>query len=305
MNYLLFALVACFWSGSFIAIEPLVKAMPPLMAGALRMGVAVVFLAAILPAMKIPLSLPKDLRTRVWGTGIVAFGIPFSLLFWGERSISPGLAGILNGTVPIWVFILGLLFTPNAEPFSIRKVIGLSVGISGIIAIFLPKILSSESDPSIWGAVAVGLMAVSYAASVLMNRTIFLKHGKLHPFTNLFHQLISGFIALFLVAAAFEGFPNPTTWSPLSTVIWAELYLGCISTSIAFMMFYQLIKTWGSVRAATVTYLIPAVTLGFDIALNHRMPSTGETLGVLGVTAGVIILNLPASLFSRHAKATA
>ena len=64
-------------------------------------------------------------------------------------------------------------------------------------------------------------------------------------------------------------------------------------TSIAFMMFYHLIRRWGSVRAATVTYVIPAVTLVFDLLMNSHAPSVSEGLGVLGVTAGVVILNLP------------
>jgi drug/metabolite transporter (DMT)-like permease len=60
------------------------------------------------------------------------------------------------------------------------------------------------------------------------------------------------------------------------------------------MMFYRLIQKWGSVRAATVTYVIPAVTLLFDVAINSRAPSLSDIFGVLGVTFGVIILNFPA-----------
>jgi drug/metabolite transporter (DMT)-like permease len=268
MNYLLFILIACFWSGSFIAIQPLVQVMPPLMAGALRIGVAVVFLSILLPIVRIPISIPREMRSRVWLTGVFAFSIPFSLLFWGEKAISPGLAGILNGTVPIWVFILGMIFTPRAEPLTKQKIFGLLSGIGGVVAIFLPKLLQGHVDNSLLGTIAVAFMAASYGTSVLMNRSLFQKNIALNPFVNLYHQLIAAFIVLFIVAVLFEGMPHPGDWQPLRTVIYAEFYLGCVSTSIAFMMFYHLIRKWGSVRAATVTYVIPAVTLIFDLLIN-------------------------------------
>jgi drug/metabolite transporter (DMT)-like permease len=293
LNFILFILIACFWSGSFIAIQPLVRAMPPLTAGALRIGVAVVFLTILLPIMRLPFSIPKSIRLRIWFTGVVAFSIPFAFLFWGEKSISPGLAGILNGTVPIWVFILGLIFTPQAEVVTTRKILGLLSGIGGVVAIFLPKLLLGHVDNSLLGTIAVALMASSYGASVLMNRTLFLKNPNLNPFVNLYNQLIAAFIVLFLIAVVIEGFPHPENWQPFATVIAAEFYLGCVSTSIAFMMFYHLIRKWGSVRAATVTYVIPAVTLVFDLVINSHAPSLSDFLGVLGVTIGVIILNLP------------
>jgi drug/metabolite transporter (DMT)-like permease len=110
---------------------------------------------------------------------------------------------------------------------------------------------------------------------------------------NLYHQLIAAFIALFIFAVIFEGVPHPSHWQPFQTVIYAEFYLGCVSTSIAFMMFYHLIRKWGSVRAATVTYVIPAITLIFDLLINSHAPTLSEFLGVLGVTAGVVILNFP------------
>ncbi len=291
MDYFIFGLTACLWGGSFIAIQPLVQAMPPLMAGTLRLAVAIAFLLLISPLLKTTFTIPKSLRGRIWLTGLAAFAVPLALLFWGEKSISPGLAGIINGTVPIWVFVIGLVFTPKAEPVTLRKIVGLFAGIAGVITIFLPKVLDSRADPSLWGTLAVVFMAISYATGALMNRTLFKKDPGLNPFANLFHQLVAGFFGLALFTLSFEGLSDPATWLPVRTVVLAELYLGCVSTSIAFLLFYHLIKRWGSVRAATVTYVIPAVALGLDLLINSHLPTASEGLGVVGVTAGVVILN--------------
>lgn len=295
MNLVRFLLVACFWGGSFVAIQPLVTIVPPILGAALRIAVSLAFLGVVFPLLGIPLRAPRELRGRLWGTGLVAFAIPFALLFWGEQSISPGLAGILNGTVPIWVFLLGLALTPGVEPISWRKILGLALGIAGVVAIFLPRLLASGQDSSLLGATAVTLMALSYAASVLCNRAIFAGHPKLHPFTNLYQQQCAGFLALALLSLAAEGWPRPAEWQPLSIVIFAELYLGVASTGIAFILFYHLIRQWGSVRAATVTYVVPAAALAFDLILNGTRPGASELLGVASITSGVIALNWPAN----------
>lgn len=290
-NFIYFVLVACFWSGSFVAIEPLVAAMPPLLAGCLRIAVAVIFMATLLPIMKVPYSLPKAARLQVYGTGLVAFSIPFALLFWGERSVSPGVAGVLNGTVPIWVFVLGALLTPGVEPITKDKVIGILLGFGGVVAIFAPKALAAEHDPSLFGVLAVTGMAISYAFSVLLNRNSFAKFKTLNPITNLFHQLISGAVCLFIIAVLFEGWPQPSHWGSHLTILFSLLYLGCVSTCIAFILFYRLIQSWGSVRAATVTYVMPAFSLILDLLINGRLPTLNEMLGVFGITAGVLVLN--------------
>lgn len=292
-NFILFILIACFWGGSFLAIHPLVSQMPPLLAGSLRILVAILFLAVLMPIQKVKFKLPKEARVDVWWTGFVAFSLPFALLFWGEKSISAGLAGVLNGTVPIWVFILGSIFTPGQESITLRKVAGLLLGLGGVVSIFYPKIVSSQADPSIWGTLAVLGMAISYGTSVLLNRRVFSEFKTLHPLTNLFHQLVSGLIASLLISFIFEGFPNPQEWGSFKTILIAELYLGCISTGVAFLLFYKLIKVWGSVRAATVTYVVPAVALGFDLLINSNVPGVHELVGVLGITLGVVILNFP------------
>lgn len=292
MNILLFILVACFWGGSFIAIKPLVEIVPSFTAATLRVGVAVVFLSVFLPLIKIPLKVDRKILGRVILTGQFAFAIPFALLFWGERLISPGLAGVLNGTVPLFVFILGALFTPGIEEIHFRKVIGLLVGLLGVIIIFYPQLQISESN-SLFGAFAVLLMSVSYAISGLLNRGLFTQNPNLHPFTNLFFQLCSGTVTLIPLALLVDGVPEIASWRPMPLVLSTTLYLGIGSTSIAFVMFYRLIRLWGAVRASTVTYIIPPAALCFDFLINRHSPHFNEVIGVIVVTVGVITLNWP------------
>lgn len=293
MNIFLFILVACLWGGSFIAIKPLVEIVPAFTAATLRVTFAVIFLSVFLPLIKIPLKVERKILPRVLLTGQFAFAIPFALLFWGERLISPGLAGVLNGTVPLFVFILGTIFTPGIEAIHFRKIAGLLVGLAGVILIFYPELKMTQSS-SLSGAIAVLMMSVAYAISGLLNRGLFTKHPSLHPFTNLFFQLCSGSMTLIPLSLIVDGVPKVLEWKPISTVLCSAFYLGIASTSIAFVIFYRLIKLWGAVRASTVTYIIPPAALILDFLINGHSPSANEVGGILIVTIGVITLNWPA-----------
>jgi drug/metabolite transporter (DMT)-like permease len=300
-NVILYLAVACFWSGSFIAIEPLVKIVPPMAAAGLRLAIALLFLFFILPYLKISYWIPKKSKLLIWITGLFAFTFPFALLFWGEKTVAPGIAGVLNGTVPIWAFILGAIFTPGREPIVLKKFFGLLLGLAGVICIFWPKL---GGDPSLPGVIAITFMAVSYAASSLMNREIFANYKHIHPFTNLFHQLIAGLIGLILLSAMFEGIPDINSWQPHSTVLLTSLYLGIISTCIAFMFFYHLIKVWGPIQATTVAYLVPAITLIFDFLLNHSKLKMNELAGLIFITLGVMIININFSKIFKKQSST-
>lgn len=292
MNAFYYVLVACFWGGSFIAIKPLVEVIPPLLAAWLRIAVAVLFLTAFLPLIKVRLGVRGTIKFRLWFIGQFAFTIPFALLFWGERLISPGLAGILNGTVPLYVFFLGLVFYPGIESITRRKILGLILGMIGLIIIFYPQIVASQTH-SLLGTIAVSLMSVSYAISGLMNRNVFKNHPEIHPFTNLYQQILAAMIVLLPVSISFEGLPDFNENLFRVNTILSILYLAIGSTSIAFVLFYKLIWAWGVVRASTVTYLIPVAALSFDFIINQTSPAMNESFGVLAVTAGVVILNWP------------
>jgi drug/metabolite transporter (DMT)-like permease len=304
MNTLLFLLNALFWGCSFIAIQPIVRTVPPFCAGALRVGSSLVLLSVLYRLWGSPFTVAKKLRLKVWFAGLMLFGVPFSLLFWAEKTVSPGLAGILNGTVPIWAFLLGLVFLPQAEGFTARKTIGLVLGVLGMLSIFWPKLLSSGGSVSddLLGTFAVVGMALAYGIGIVTNRSLFVKNPKIDLYANLFQQQVAGFIFLVLLSLGFEGLPHPSEWQPVGTVVVATLYLGFISTSIAFMFSYKLIRDWGAVRASAVTYLMPIVAIASDYIVNRTIPAWNEAMGVLFILMGVVTMNWPTQAPKRRRR---
>lgn len=303
--YLYYLLLGLFWGGSFIGIKYAVAAVPPVAAALLRVAIGLFFLSSMFLAAQKPLLLPRRYLWKSWLTGLLGIGVPFSLLFWGEKFVNPGLAGIINGTVPIWTFLLGAYFISHLETLNKRKVAGLLLGICGVIVIFYPQLHLAEAQRQWLGIAAIFGMALCYSASNLLNRLFLAGRREVPLSANLFQQhLISAFYLL-LVSLALED------WRPLAALprhpaaLFSLLYLGIISTALALLMYFTLIREWGAYRAATTTYLVTASSLFLDYLFFGNLPSPSQWLGVGTVLSGVVLLQLPGRSRKPAAAASA
>lgn len=293
LDAVLFCLLAAFWGGSFVAIKFAILVFPPLFSAMLRVGLAVAVLGAWFALEKKKLGVPPALRRRMWLAGLFAQGLPFALLFWGERQVSPGLAGIINGTVPIWTFVIGLA-AGTGETFTGRKTLGLLLGFAGIAVICSPLLAFGGTRAEILGTAAVFLMAVSYAAGSLLTRSILSGAAKADFRANLFHQLCASFVFLLAASAAVEAWPSPAALAASWVAPASVFYLGFFSTALAFLIYFHLIREWGAVRASAVTYVAPIVAVFWDYVFFRNVPPPSELIGVLAILSGVVLLHAPA-----------
>ncbi len=290
MNYLLFLLLASFWGGSFVAIKVAINYSPPFFDAFLRVALSLIIVGIIFRLQRKNLSVPFNIKWKMWLIGLFAQGIPFCFLFWGERFISPGLAGILNAIVPIWAFVLSPLFLTRSD-FSSNKIIGLLLGITGIIIIFYPMVKLSGHSHELIGSVALLGMSLSYAISSLLNQRLF-AHRKEFLSANIYHQHFSSVIFLVVISLLFEKWP---TWTMLvsSPILWLSIsYLALFSTALAWLIFYWLIQEWGAVRATSVTYVAPIMAIFWDYIIFHNLPPFTEVIGITTILLGVILIQL-------------
>lgn len=292
LDVLLFFLLATFWGGSFVAIKFVVQDFPPAFGAMLRVAVAVAVFGILFTAQKRSLRVAPQIRRRMWLAGLFAQGIPFALLFWGERKIAPGLAGIINGTVPLWTFLLGL-WQGGGESFNFRKSFGLLLGFAGIGAVCAPVFAFGGSRGEIAGTAAVFLMALCYAVGGLLTRSLLSGGSKADFRANLFHQHCASLVLLIVYSASTERWPTLAvvlfSWKALAAVF----YLGFFSTALAFMIYFHLIREWGAVRASAVTYVAPIIALFWDYVFFRNVPVVLELVGVAAILSGVVLLHAP------------
>jgi drug/metabolite transporter (DMT)-like permease len=292
INLALFILLACFWSGSFIGIKAVVTAWPPILGATIRISIALSCIIIFKLIYKKKTTIEWNMRCKIWIIGLFSQAIPFSFLFWGEDIVSPGLAGILNATTPIWTFLLSLIFIPQFNYYSLRKLIGLSIAFSGIIVIFYPLIHFDHSLNILYGAGAVLIMAISYAIGGLLNQFYLSGTKKIDFFTNIYHQHWGSALFLWIISFSLNQWPNAHLLSASLTPWLASLYLGIGSTAIAYLIFYHLIREWDALRASTVLYIVPILTLCWDYLFYGNKPAFTELLGIFIILFGVMLIQL-------------
>jgi drug/metabolite transporter (DMT)-like permease len=290
IDVLLFATLAAFWGGSFVAIKFAVLVFPPLFSAMLRVGLALAVLTAYFHYEGRDLRVPAATRRRMWLAGLFAQGLPFALLFWGEKKISPGLAGIINGTVPLWTFVFGLI-AGTGESFTVRKTAGLMLGFLGIGIICSPLLSFSGTRGEILGTAAVFGMAFSYAVGTLLTRSLLSGGAKADFRANIVHQLGASTAFLLVASFAVESWPSPGVVLGSTAALVSIAYLGVLSTAAAFLIYFHLIREWGAVRASAVTYVAPIIAVFWDYVFFRNVPDRAEVFGVLAVLSGVVLLH--------------
>ncbi len=253
---LLLIALATVWGGSFFFAEIALTEVPPLTIALHRIvwAVPVLFLIVLWQGIEIPKSAHVWVCYLIMGT--LNNAIPFSLIFWGQTSISSGLASILNGTTAVFGAVVAGLFLVN-EPLTSRKIIGALFGLFGVAVIMGIDALTQLSIQNL-GQLAVMGAALSYAfASVWGKR--FLSNQP--PVMNAFGMLLGSTIVMIPTTIFIEGVPTVR----LSSGVWAALLaLAILSTALAYLLYFKILARAGAANLMLVTLLIPpvAVTLG-------------------------------------------
>jgi drug/metabolite transporter (DMT)-like permease len=282
-----FALLAILWGGSFLAIRFSIDNFPPFAAASLRVATATALMFFYMRLQKA--ALPKD-ASLVWqllGVGFFTLGLPWALLFWGERFVSPAMGSILNSTTPLFVVIVAALFT-SQESVRWNKWLGVAVGFAGVIVIFGPKIVLGQGQ-SFFGMLAIVGMAVCYAIGIVWLKSLAHKTSASVAF---FLQGVGALLFLLPLSFLSEwSAMHQSNWSSINGWV-AVMYLGVFSTAIAQLIFFVLLRELGSVKASAVTYFIPIVAVILDWLVFGKFLSISSLVGAVVVLVGVRLIHM-------------
>lgn len=256
--------LATVWGGSFFFAEIALTEVPPLTITLHRIfwAVPVLFLIVRWQGIEIPRSINTWMCYLVMGA--LNNAIPFSLIFWGQTSISSGLASILNGTTAVFGAVVAGLLLVN-EPLTSRKLIGALFGLIGVAVIMGVEALTQFSVQHL-GQLAVIGASLSYAFASVWGKRFLSNHP---PVLNAFGMLVGSTILMIPTTIYVDGVPA----AHLSTGVWAALLaLAVLSTAMAYLLYFKILARAGAANLMLVTLLIPpvAVSLG-AIFLNEKL----------------------------------
>jgi drug/metabolite transporter (DMT)-like permease len=273
-------LLCLIWGSTWLFIKLGLQDLPPFTFAGIRFVIASSILLLIIALRRPVLPRSKGDWVLIAGTGVMAFGVNYGLLFWGEQRTSSGLAAILQTIIPVFGLVIAHHHLPD-ERITWRKLAGVFVGIAGVALIFSDQ-LHTEGASAFHGSVAivVGAFAVAYS-----NVLVKARGGHLDTAVLAAGQMIFGLIPLLVFGMAFEGNPLRFNWTPLALA--SLFYLALVGSTLAFLMFYWLVRHMEVTKIMLISLVTPliAVLLGklvLDEGLTWRIITGGA-----GIMAGI------------------
>jgi drug/metabolite transporter (DMT)-like permease len=190
--------------------------------------------------------------------------IPFSLLTLAQTKISSGLASILNATTPIFAVLVAVGF--GEEAATIHRLAGVGLGFVGVLILQGNDVLSSST--TIVGTVLCLGAAASYGSAL---------------------QLIcAGIIMLLLVG----GSGLPPHLSMPGALTWVSLIgLAGLSTALAYVIFFRILRRSGSTNVMLVTLLIPITSILLGHFILREPVTEHEVIGTLVIGSALLVLD--------------
>ncbi len=277
-----FWLLGLIWGTSFLWIKIAVGHVPPLTVAALRLGIGLIGLLAVVAVRR--QRFPRDFPTlRAYVTlSLVQSAIPFGLIAWGETKIGSGLAAILNGTTPLFTIVIAHLWLHD-EKITPARTVGLAAGFAGVVVLGSRDLGPHGLADSAWGQMALLGASLSYAIAATYARKRLRNEPPLVQATMV---VLAGDLLLWAAVAAAER-PLHLAGPP---IVWIALaWLGLLGSCVAYLLYFYLINTWGATRASLVTYVFPVVGLLLGITVLGEPADWRLWLGSLLVIAGILV----------------
>ncbi|MFD9636535.1 DMT family transporter [Streptomyces violascens] len=272
---LAFAAVATVvWSGSFVASRALHDSVPPIQAAFWRWLIAI---AAVAPFAVREAWRQRALIRRHLGfltlASLLGITVYNTLVNQAGTSTSAGNMGMIMAASPVLMAVHERL---TGGRLGARRTVGLLVAVAGVLLLVSKGSLDLALAPGDLWMVAAALSFTSY--SVLLKR----RPAELGALAFLFTTFVLGALMLapvYGVSLAVQGgfAATPGTVGPL-------LYVGVLSSAVAFFAWNKAIALIGAARAGVVYYLQPVC-----VALLSY-PLLGEATGPAQVVCMALIL---------------
>jgi drug/metabolite transporter (DMT)-like permease len=281
-DWSLLAVLSVLWGGSFFFNGLALKELPPLTLVLLRVALAALILLPLVRAYRIDFPSGFSGWKPFFAVAFFNNVLPFSLIVMGQTFIASGLASVLNATTPLFTVVV--MAAAGEERLFARRVAGVIAGLIGVV------ILRGGFGPEAAGQ-GIGVLlclsaAASYGVAALLARR---QLANSPPLATATFQLLASSAMMMLVAGFFDRpwtlpMPGVTTWL-------AVLGLAALSTALAYIVFFQILRRSGATNVMLVTLLIPvtAILLG-SLVLGERI-SLREIAGALVIGSALLVID--------------
>ena len=252
----------------------------------LRLGIAAIVLFPIL----IMAGNWKYLRDNLWMIIFISFfnsAMPFVMFAYATLYLEAGMTSVLNSFVPMLSGLIAHIYFKDY--LSKSQQAGLVIGIIGVGILMMGKM--GLGNNTILPLCACLFACLSYAVSAnITKRKLSHVPPKVLAASTM---LASGLLLLpFGILSWPETMPGLTAWS-------AVIAVAVLSTAIAYLLFFELIKNLGPTRTVSVTLLIPIFGIFWGALLLDEPITLSIVIGTIVIITGAY-LSLSLKLPSRR-----
>ena len=247
IDYFLLTILSLIWASAFFNIKIATYSFGPVTIAFLRVffGAIPVLLLCYFKNIKVE-AFSKDWHWFAM-IGFINLVAPFFLIAYGVKSVQSNLAAILMSTTPLSSTVLGHFYLKN-EKFNFVKTIGILIGFSGIVFLFSDNILIDENNFS--SAILILLGSTCYVIGGVL--TLKISEKKNENVTG--SILVWATIILIPLVSFIE---QPWNLEPRLDSTISVIYLGLVSTGIAWLLRFKILIKNGLIFQSQVSYLIP------------------------------------------------
>ncbi|MDB9826250.1 DMT family transporter [Gammaproteobacteria bacterium] len=245
-NWILLILLGAVWGSAFMFIKISADDFGPILLVNLRLLLA--------GALFLPFLLRKKylahFKSHIPGILILSIfsnAFPFTMFSYASLGATSNMLGILNGTTAFMTMVVAYFWLK--ESITPKQIFGIILGFLGILVLVNPANGSATLGAS--GFALVGALSYSFSGVYIQKYQL-----KANKFVLIGWAMLFG--GLLLTPFSFFNLPDQM---PDNNAIAALLWLGIVSTGIAYLGYIRLIEQIGAVRTSTVTYLLPVFSI--------------------------------------------
>jgi len=231
-------------------------------------------------------SIPIEKKDYLKFLGLGLLIIPFNQTAYlvGQRMTSAGHGAILFATVPLWMFVTGLIHLK--ERFVWRRGIGVLVGMVGVL-IIMGGGAATFSTRYLWGDLIVLEAVLAWVYYSILGKPLVMKYGALRVTA---HSLAFGtlFYFPFGLYRAWHF-----TYTGVTIGAWVSvLYYSLGISVIAYVLWYWLLKHMEATRLAVFNNIQPVIASAAALVFFGEPIGPGLLIGGSIVLAGVLITEI-------------
>lgn len=283
-NALFYLITVLIWGSTWLGIKFQLGVVDPVVSVTYRFALASVLLLLWCAVKNMKMRFSPRQHGFMFLQGTLLFGFNYLFFYEAELYVTSGLAAVLFSSILVMNIVNGALLL--GSPIDGKVVVGGTLGLVGIVLVFLPEISHFSFDNQGVRGVTCCILATLFASwgNITSARN---QRNRLPIIQSNAYGMAYG--ALMMLAVAWFG-GKPFIIELSATYLGSLLYLAVFGSIVAFGCYLHLVGSIGADRAAYSTLLFPLVALGISTVWEGYEWSTASLAGVSFIIFGNLFI---------------